>query len=104
MGALFAMNKAARSRGWCLANALPIVVLGCSSRDLPSEREWTSAHFRYHTRSRDKDACADLLDPLEQHFTTLTSYLGVAWPAGRAIDYYKFADSSDLHAHGDCGE
>jgi hypothetical protein len=70
--------------------------------DLPSDRQWSSAHFDYRTREGDTSTCADVLDPLEQHFAQLQDYLGFVWPAGAKVTYYKFLDAGDFAAHADC--
>jgi len=71
--------------------------------DLPDDQRWTSEHFVFHTRNAEKDACADILTLLEQHFATMQAYLGFAWPQERVVDYYKFVDRADLDAHSACG-
>lgn len=70
--------------------------------DFPSGQTWSSAHFEYHTRTTEADACPDVPNVLEEHFMTLQAYLGFAWPAGSKVTYYKFTDAADFAAHGHC--
>lgn len=74
-----------------------------SDLNLPSDRNWQSAHFDYRTRAADTSVCPDILGPLEDHFTTLQSYLGFDWQDGQKVTYYKFLDSADFSANADCG-
>ncbi|HXU06167.1 MAG TPA: hypothetical protein VN903_34670 [Polyangia bacterium] len=74
-----------------------------SDLNLPSDRSWQSAHFVYETRAADDGVCPDILNPLEEHFAVLQSYLGFAWPTDRKVTYYKFSDSDDFNANADCG-
>jgi hypothetical protein len=95
-----------RARAPGLAAALLAgLALGCgpaSTAELPGDLTWTSTHFRYFARSTDADICDDLLTTLEDHFHLLQSRLGFAWPPGRVIDYYKYADDPDYLAHAPC--
>jgi hypothetical protein len=86
------------------------VALACASLsacgddlNLPSGRDWQSAHFDYKTRDADSSICPDVLGPLEDHFAVLQSYLGFDWPAGARVTYYKFIDSADFSANAVCG-
>lgn len=98
-----------RAAGFALAWALPALA-GCGSSqdgprstpDFESPRTWTSQHFRYLSRAHDDGVCEAVLEQLERHFETLQRYLGFSWPEQQRIDYYKFADVTDLRAHGTC--
>jgi hypothetical protein len=72
--------------------------------DLPDERAWTSAHFRYLSRADDEEVCEPLLKHLEAHFDAMQEYLGFSWPLGRRIDYFKFRDAADLGANSNCSD
>jgi hypothetical protein len=72
--------------------------------DLPSDRVWTSAHFRYHTRATDDDACRDILPLLEAHAEVVHDALGMGWDPGEVIDYYKFDGLADVSDNSGCGE
>ena len=81
------------------------LLLACSPdarSNLPQDLAWTSPHFEYHARSLDSDICGEMLGTLEQHFQLIQDLLGFAWPTGRAIGYYKFADSQDFTSNAPC--
>jgi hypothetical protein len=78
---------------------------GCSADqepDLPNDRTWESAHFRYHTRYGDEGACEAILEQLERHFELMQAYLGLSWPKGYKVDYYKFRDTPDYLSNAGC--
>lgn len=89
-----------------MRRALPVLGLlaalsGCED-DLPNDRTWQSSHFRYHTRSSDDGACADLLAVLDEHWRVTNVALGNRLPDTTVVDYFKFVDQSDLNGNGPC--
>jgi len=79
------------------------LLVGCGGDvELPSDRLWTSAHFRYHTRSTNTETCPDILALLEQHGDVIHQALGLSWDPGEVIDYYDFDDAMDFAAHAGC--
>jgi hypothetical protein len=87
-----------------IAGVVAVLLVGeaCGGVGLPDDERWSSEHFVFHTRNAERDACADILPLLEQHFATMQAFLGFTWPQGRVIDYYKFVDQGDLNGHSDC--
>lgn len=81
-----------------------VTLLACRGTDLPSDREWESDHFRYHTRDADSSVCQDVLAPLEEHFSALQSFIRFPWPDSEKIDYYKFTNSKDAAENSDCDD
>ena len=78
---------------------------GCTGKpelNLPNDRVWESAHFRYHTRNGDDGACEAVLEQLERNFELTHAYLGFVWPIGRKVDYYKFRDNDDYLSNSEC--
>jgi hypothetical protein len=67
--------------------------------DLP-ERLWRSEHVRYFSRAADDTVCPALLDEIEAHAQVIGDALGIERPL---VTYYKYADSADFAANGDCG-
>jgi hypothetical protein len=74
-----------------------------SCLDLPSDRVWTSTHFRYHTREDDERVCRDILTVLEEHGEVVHAALGMSWDPGEVVDYYKFSDLDDFNDNASCG-
>jgi hypothetical protein len=62
----------------------------------------TGAHFRYHAHADDPWVCDGTLDELERDFAAITAELGIAWPGGDRVDYFKFRSSAELTATGVC--
>lgn len=66
---------------------------GCGARDDPRTSDlvlrYRSAHFAYYAAANDSSICQATLDRLEAHFATMVAYLGLSWPPGRVIDYFK---------------
>lgn len=84
---------------------LPWVLTACyveEAHDLPSDVVWRSGHFAYHTRTGEQFACEGLMATLEQHLSSIQASLGLDWPAGRTIDYYKFTTQEDFATHSPC--
>jgi hypothetical protein len=81
------------------------LVLSCSEPhlDLPNDQIWTSPHFRYAARAGDAEVCSGVVDQLEAHLQTLTTYLGLPW-TGTVIGYYKFRDLADYHSNSGCSQ
>jgi hypothetical protein len=88
---------------WVLALLLCALVLSCNGPhlDLPKDQIWTSPHFRYAARADDSGVCSGVVDQLEAHLQTLTTYLGLPWTGG-VIDYYKFRDLADFQSNSGC--
>ena len=88
---------------WVLALPLCALVLSCSEPhlDLPNDQIWTSPHFRYAARAGDPEVCTGVVDQLEAHLQTLTTYLGLPWTGG-VIGYYKFRDLADFQSNSGC--
>jgi hypothetical protein len=72
--------------------------------DLPLDVTWESAHFRYHLREGDESACEGVLEQLERHFELFHTYLGLPWPEGKKIDYYKYRNEMDYVQRAPCPE
>jgi hypothetical protein len=79
-----------------------LVLAACDGTDPPNDLRWQSAHFDYYTRASDDSVCPDLAGLLEDHFAVLRGYLGFDWPAGRKVNYWKYADLADFEAHNLC--
>src|SRR6185437_11289729 len=92
----FAIYCGARRARCARAIGGVVVAVAClsacdGSYDLPADRRWESAHFTYATRASDISVCPDILEPLEENFALLQSYLGFDWPPGVKITYEKMA-------------
>lgn len=72
--------------------------------DVPLDVTWESAHFRYHLREGDESACEGVLEQLERHFELFHAYLGLPWPEGKKIDYYKYRNEMDYVQRAPCPE
>jgi hypothetical protein len=97
----------AQLRSLVVLSSLLTLATACSSgdgRNLPKDRLWESTHFRYHTRIDDPQPCEAVLVQLERHFELLQGYLGLPWPSGRKVDYYKFVDKADYLSNSVCPE
>ena len=97
--------RSQRSRLTSLVPALALLALtsACEEdRDLPNDQTWESAHYRYHIRKGDQSACEDVLVQLERKFEIMVGYLGLAWPEGKKVDYYKFRDQNDYWNNAPC--
>jgi hypothetical protein len=70
--------------------------------DLPNDVVWETRHFVYHTRRDDGSVCEGIVAKLEQHFSAIQEVLGIGWPNGRIIHYYKFITPADLAANSPC--
>jgi Ser/Thr protein kinase RdoA (MazF antagonist) len=70
--------------------------------DLPDDIVWETRHFAYHTRRSDGSVCEGIVAKLEEHFSAFQEVLGIDWPDGRTIHYYKFITPEDLVAHSPC--
>jgi hypothetical protein len=89
--------------GWIAGGlVLLLTTASCSAPDLPDDRRWQSPHFAYHARSADTQVCDGILRPLEEHFTTLSAYLGFSLPQGERVSYYKFVDGEDFRRSAQC--
>jgi hypothetical protein len=77
---------------------------GDAAPDLPDDRLWESEHFRYHLRRDEAAACEGVMVQLERHFAIVHDYLGLSWPPGAKVDYYKFRDQADYARESDCPE
>lgn len=102
-------GRAARSIsfGALRASLLACALAGCADEaepGLPSDIEWRSEHFVYHAREDDTDVCPALLDRMERHFDVIHDAIGLPWPEGRVIHYYKFLDADDYAAAAGCPE
>jgi len=99
--------RSQRSRLTSLVPALALLALtsACEGdRDLPNDQTWESAHFRYHIRKGDQAACEGVLLQLERNFEIMQGFLGLAWPAGKKVDYYKFRDQNDFRKNAPCSK
>lgn len=79
-----------------------LVSCGEKSLDLPSNLIWGSAHFDYYARPDDPKPCATLADVFERHFAAIETYLGLAWPVGLKVRYYKFVNETDSTKNSGC--
>jgi len=95
------------SRITSLVPALALLALTSACEgdlDLPNDQTWESAHFRYHTRKGDQAACEGVLVQLERNFAIVQGYLGLTWPEGKKVDYYKFRDQNDYSKNAPCSK
>jgi hypothetical protein len=75
---------------------------GAPSVTFPDDMLRTSEHFRYHAHADDGTPCDATLEGLEAHFQAIVGQLGLSWPSGEMVDYFKFRSSPELTASGVC--
>ena len=96
------MGRTIPARAIGVVAAAALLLAACGNSDLPADRRWESAHFRYLTRASDLQICPDILGPLEEHFALLQGYLGFDWAPRAKVTYEKMVDATDLEQHSDC--
>jgi hypothetical protein len=92
-------------RSLCLVAALLAFTSGCGDGDepwFPGKRLWETEHFRYYSYADDDSVCEAVIGRLEQHLADTRAYLGVSWPAGVKVDYFKYPNEEEFLRLGKC--
>lgn len=63
---------------------------------------WSSSRVRYHARDADPQACAGVVQAIEQRSDRFAELLGTTPARWEPIDYYKFFDAEDAARHSPC--
>lgn len=82
--------------------AVVALLAGCSEDLRPSDRGWSSEHFRYHARDAERAVCEGVTGTLEDHYDSMRDALVFPWPREAAVDYYKYVSAADLRRNGNC--